>query len=111
MFNENKTAVGVIAQGTDNKTFPLMAAREVVSCASVFRSPQLLMVSRIGDAYLLRKNNIALVADRPSVGQNLQDKSFVGITYEVNFNTTSYISIHSSPALSTTRCSLRNSES
>ncbi|KAF8847216.1 hypothetical protein BDZ45DRAFT_811743 [Acephala macrosclerotiorum] len=30
-------------------------------------------------------------ADRPGVGQNLQDQSFVGITYEVNFNTTSRI--------------------
>jgi len=91
MFNENKTAIGVMAQGTDTKTFPLMASREVVSCAGVFRSPQLLMVSGVGDAYLLRKNNVTVVADRPGVGQNLQDQSFVGITYEVNFNTTSQI--------------------
>jgi choline dehydrogenase len=91
MFNENKTAIGVMAQGTDNKTFPLMASRDVVSCAGIFRSPQLLMVSGIGGAYLLRKNNITVVADRPGVGQNLQDQSFVGITYEVNFNTTSQI--------------------
>jgi choline dehydrogenase len=91
MFNDNKAAAGIMANDLNNKTFPLMAAREVVSCAGVFRSPQLLMVSGVGSAKLLQNWSIPVVADRPGVGQNLQDQSFVGITYEVNFNTTSQI--------------------
>lgn len=91
MFNDNKAATGIMVNDLNNKTFPLMAAREVVSSAGVFRSPQLLMVSGVGPANLLQNWSIPVVADRPGVGQNLQDQSFVGISYEVNFNTTSQI--------------------
>jgi choline dehydrogenase len=91
MFDENKKATGIMANDINNKTFPLMATREVVSCAGVFRSPQLLMVSGIGPRFALQNQNISVIADRPGVGQNLQDQSFVGITYQVNFNTTSQI--------------------
>jgi choline dehydrogenase len=90
-FNENKAATGIMAMDINNQSFPLTAAREVISCAGVFRSPQLLMVSGVGPEYALRNQNITVIADRPGVGQNLQDQSFVGITYQVNFNTTSQI--------------------
>jgi choline dehydrogenase len=46
---------------------------EVVLCAGAFGSPQLLMLSGIGPAGQLRSLGIDLVADLPSVGQNLQD--------------------------------------
>lgn len=36
-----------------------------------FRSPQLLMVSGIGSKATLTQNNIAVLADRPGVGQNM----------------------------------------
>lgn len=90
-FDENKVATGIMANDLNNETFPLTATREVVSCAGVFRSPQLLMVSGIGPENTLQNYSIPVIADRPGVGQNLQDQSFVGITYEVNFNTTSQI--------------------
>lgn len=91
MFDSNKTATGVMANDINNASFILTAAKEVIAAAGVFRTPQLLMVSGIGPAQLLAYNNIQVIADRPGVGQNLQDQSFVGITYEVNFNTTSQI--------------------
>ncbi|CZR58637.1 related to choline dehydrogenase [Phialocephala subalpina] len=90
-FNKNKIATGIMASDINNDTFQLQAEREVISCAGVFRSPQLLMVSGIGPAEVLNNLSIPLIADRPGVGQNLQDQSFVGITYEVDFNTTSQI--------------------
>ena len=49
------------------------AAREVILCAGVVRSPQLLMLSGVGPADALRSLGIDVVADRPGVGDNLQD--------------------------------------
>jgi choline dehydrogenase len=49
------------------------ASREVVLCGGVVDSPKLLMLSGIGPADHLRAHKIAVVADLPGVGQNLQD--------------------------------------
>ena len=49
------------------------ATREVVLSGGVFNSPQLLMLSGIGPADALRSLGIAVVADRPGVGENLHD--------------------------------------
>ena len=49
------------------------ARREVIIAASAFNSPKLLLLSGIGDAGHLAEHGIAAIADRPGVGQNLQD--------------------------------------
>lgn len=49
------------------------AEREVILSAGALQSPQLLQVSGIGPADLLRQHGIAVVADLPGVGENLQD--------------------------------------
>jgi choline dehydrogenase len=49
------------------------AERKVVLCAGAFESPKLLMLSGVGPADHLRALGIPVVADRPTVGQNLQD--------------------------------------
>jgi choline dehydrogenase len=51
----------------------IRAAREVVLCAGVVDSPKLLMLSGIGPADHLKAHGIAVAADVPGVGQNLQD--------------------------------------
>ena len=48
-------------------------AAEVLVAAGTFESPKLLMLSGIGPAEQLRKFAIPVLADRPGVGQNLQD--------------------------------------
>ena len=50
-----------------------LAAREVILAAGALQSPQLLQLSGVGPAPLLREHGIAVVADRPGVGANLQD--------------------------------------
>ncbi len=50
-----------------------LAAREVLVSSGALQSPQLLMLSGIGPADELRRHGIAVVADRPEVGANLQD--------------------------------------
>jgi choline dehydrogenase len=49
------------------------AGREVILAAGALQSPQLLQLSGVGPAQLLREHAIAVVADRPGVGENLQD--------------------------------------
>ena len=49
------------------------AEREVILAAGALQSPQLLQLSGIGPADLLRRHGIAVLADLPGVGENLQD--------------------------------------
>ncbi len=49
------------------------ATREVIIAASAINSPKLLMLSGIGPAAHLQDHGIEVIADRPGVGQNLQD--------------------------------------
>jgi 4-pyridoxate dehydrogenase len=64
-------AVGIeYRQG--GQTIRAPAAREIILCAGVFNSPQLLMLSGIGPADHLREQGIRVLADLP-VGENLQD--------------------------------------
>jgi len=69
---EGKRAIGVeYRQGGQLKQ--LMARREVVLSAGAFQSPQLLMLSGIGDAAELQKQGIPVVQHLPGVGKNLKD--------------------------------------
>lgn len=69
---EEGRAVGVEVQ-RGGRTEILRAAREVIVSASAINSPKLLMLSGIGPAAHLAEHGIPVVADRPGVGQNLQD--------------------------------------
>jgi len=69
---EDGRAVGVeIERGGRIET--VRARREVILAASSINSPKLLMLSGIGPAAHLAEHGIEVVADRPGVGQNLQD--------------------------------------
>ncbi|MER2535005.1 MAG: choline dehydrogenase [Rhizobiaceae bacterium] len=69
---ENQRAVGVEVEARGRVRL-VRARREVVVAASAINSPKLLMLSGIGPASHLGRHGIAVVADRPGVGQNLQD--------------------------------------
>ena len=69
---EEGRAVGVqVRRGEES--LRINARREVIIAASSINSPKLLMLSGIGPAAHLAEHNIAVVADRAGVGQNLQD--------------------------------------
>ncbi len=55
------------------------AACEVLLSAGVINTPQLLMLSGIGEAAQLRAHGIALAAHVPGVGANFQDHVFAGV--------------------------------
>ncbi|WP_412506815.1 choline dehydrogenase [Roseovarius sp. SYSU LYC5161] len=66
---EDGRATGVAL--TDGRV--ISARAEVIVAASAINSPKLLMLSGIGPAAHLAEHGIEVVADRPGVGQNLQD--------------------------------------
>ena len=63
----------------------LRCTREVIVCAGAIISPQLLLLSGIGPADQLRENEIAVVADRPGVGANLQDHYQTRVAYRCRY--------------------------
>ena len=69
---EDGRAVGVQVRRGE-QSLRINARREVIIAASSINSPKLLMLSGIGPAAHLAEHNIAVVADRAGVGQNLQD--------------------------------------
>ncbi|RBO93907.1 GMC family oxidoreductase N-terminal domain-containing protein [Nocardia puris] len=74
-------AVGVeYRQGQVTRT--VTASREVVLSGGAINSPQLLMLSGIGDSEELRALGIDVVAHAPEVGANLQDHLVAGIGYD-----------------------------
>jgi len=57
------------------------ARREVLVCGGAVNSPQLLELSGIGDARLLQRFGIPVIADAPAVGAGLQDHVCVSYFY------------------------------
>jgi choline dehydrogenase-like flavoprotein len=69
---EGKRAVGVeYRKGAEQKQ--IRARREVIVSSGAFQTPQLLMLSGVGNSAALGKHGIETVHHLPGVGQNLQD--------------------------------------
>ena len=86
---ENQRAVGVEIEAR-KQIQVVKAKREVIVAASAINSPKLLMLSGIGPAEQLRPHGIDIVADRPGVGQNLQDHLELYIQQELTQPITLY---------------------
>ena len=69
---ENGRAVGVEWR-QDGAAHTARADGDVIVAAGALQSPQLLQLSGIGPAALLRAHGIGVVVDAPEVGANLQD--------------------------------------
>jgi len=61
------------------------ASREVILSGGAFNTPQLLMLSGIGPADVLRAHRIDLHVELPGVGRNLQDRYEVGVVSQMDF--------------------------
>ncbi|WP_345544387.1 GMC family oxidoreductase, partial [Streptomyces chitinivorans] len=59
------------------------ATREVILSAGAIGSPQLLQLSGIGPADLLKAHDIPVVLDLPGVGENLQDHLQIRSVYKI----------------------------
>ncbi len=72
---EGRRAKGVEYE-VGGETRIAMAGAEVILAAGAFNSPQLLQLSGLGPAELLRSHGIPVVADLPGVGSGLSDHYF-----------------------------------
>lgn len=65
------------------KAIRVQAGREVILSAGAIGSPQLLQLSGIGPAEVLREHAIPVIHDLPGVGENLQDHLQIRSVYRV----------------------------
>ncbi|TNB48228.1 choline dehydrogenase [Martelella lutilitoris] len=81
---ENGRATGVrYLSGGKNEAL-VTARREVILSSGAINSPQLLMLSGIGDAEQLKRNGIEVVRHSPDVGRNLQDHLQARLVFKCN---------------------------
>ncbi len=69
---------------TGNEMVTVHARHEVILSAGAVNSPQLLQLSGIGPAALLRQHGIDVVHDLPGVGANLQDHLQIRTVFKVH---------------------------
>lgn len=82
---DGKRAVGVtLNQGGEYRQLRLNNGGEVILSGGAVNSPQLLMLSGIGDSEELGKHGIPLVHHLPEVGQNLVDHLDITIMHAAN---------------------------
>ncbi|MGF1474557.1 MAG: GMC family oxidoreductase [Geminicoccaceae bacterium] len=72
LFDADNAAIGVV-YNQDGSPRQVVVRREVIVAGGAFFSPQLLMLSGIGPASLLRAKGIEVRLDLPGVGKNLSD--------------------------------------
>ena len=77
-------ATGVTYHDRAGRTHSLRAAREVILSAGAINSPQILMLSGIGDADHLQANGIAVQHNLPGVGRAMQDHLQARLVYKCN---------------------------
>ncbi|WP_434734277.1 GMC family oxidoreductase N-terminal domain-containing protein (plasmid) [Rhizobium sp. YTUHZ044] len=77
-----KRCAGVVLQ-RQGQSAEVRARREVILSAGAVGSPQILQLSGIGPAGLLKRHGIEVVHDLPGVGENLQDHLQIRAVFKV----------------------------
>ncbi|WP_299739626.1 choline dehydrogenase [uncultured Roseobacter sp.] len=77
-------ATGVSYTDRSGQKQTVTANREIVLCGGAINSPQLLMLSGIGEAEQLSENGIEVKKDLKGVGKNMQDHLQARLVYKCN---------------------------
>lgn len=86
LFKDGR-ATGVVCDvGGGQQTFEV--GRELILSAGAFNSPQVLMLSGVGDGAQLAAHGIDVVIDRPEVGRNLQDHVYATTIFRCDRDST-----------------------
>lgn len=83
---EKDKATGVIYK-KGNSVFTVKSKKEIIVSAGTFQSPQILMLSGIGEKDELKKYGINCLKNIPGVGKNLQDHLFFPVSGLLKNNT------------------------
>ena len=89
---EGTRATG-IEYAQNGNTIQAKARREVIISAGTIGSPQILLLSGLGDRDYLKRFGIPVVAHIPGVGKNLQDHLDVNVQYKCTQPVTAYAQV------------------
>src|SRR6266699_1711302 len=81
---DNGAAVG-LEVSIKGRVQMISCAREVIACAGAINTPKLLLLSGVGPGDELCSHGIAVVAESPGVGRNLQNHPGVDIQFATSF--------------------------
>ncbi|MEO0378969.1 MAG: choline dehydrogenase [Pseudomonadota bacterium] len=81
---KDKRATAVQYRDRSGKLETVQSSREIILSGGSINSPQLLMLSGIGEAEQLSEHGIDVIADSPAVGKNLQDHLQARLVYKCN---------------------------
>ncbi|KAI0057917.1 alcohol oxidase [Artomyces pyxidatus] len=87
------------AASPNGRVYTVHATKEIILSAGAVSSPQVLMLSGIGNATELKTNGITPIVDLPDVGQNLQDHPVIGNIFTVNTTTPTFDDIQRNATL------------
>lgn len=87
--NNKVQGIKGFSQGSKKEDI-IFSKKEVILSAGAFQSPQILMLSGIGDKDYLKQFNIDSIHDLKGVGRNLSDHLFVNTNAEANTKGQSY---------------------
>lgn len=82
LSGDSVAGVRYIRHGAEHR----VSCADVVLCAGVYHSPQVLMLSGIGPPDELRRHGIPVRASVPGVGENLQDHAAVFMSFEWRYD-------------------------
>lgn len=107
LFDSNQKATSV-RDDTAGIFYVLSARNEMILTSGAFSSPHLLMISGVGPAATLKGLNVPVVADRPAVGQGMQDHMWYEIAYRINGIT--FTELANNPAFAAEQAKLYNDQ-
>lgn len=81
---KDNRATAVTYTDRSGKVQTVTATREIILCGGAINSPQLLMLSGIGEAGQLAENGIEVHQDLQGVGKNMQDHLQARLVYKCN---------------------------
>ncbi|WP_220270416.1 GMC family oxidoreductase [Yoonia sediminilitoris] len=81
---EGKRATAVTYRDRSGSTQTITARKEIILSGGAINSPQILMLSGIGEADQLSENGIDVIQDLPGVGKNMQDHLQARLVYKCN---------------------------
>jgi len=81
---EDGRATGVSYFDTAGREHTVTCTREVVLSSGAIGSPQILMLSGIGEGEQLKANGIEVIRDLPAVGKNMQDHLQARLVFKCN---------------------------
>ncbi len=81
---DGRRAIGMIYRDASGTERMVRARREVILSSGAIGSPQILMVSGVGDAAHLGQAGVEVVHELPGVGRNLQDHLQARLVFKCN---------------------------